>query len=82
MPEIKSVTTQAQDLASNFKGQSHSLSITKDETSNYGGQGPASQTIDTMTETLPKIDGLMDKFGQCIETIAKNIAKVDESYGE
>lgn len=81
MTEIKSEVSQVQTLASGFKGQSHSLSIIKDASSNYGGQEPASHIIDTMTETLPKIDDLMDKFGQCIESIAQKIEKVDQSHG-
>lgn len=81
MGEIKSETAHAQSIASKFKGKSSHLSITKDSSSHYGGQAPASQTIDEMTNTLPKIESLMNKLGSCLETIAHNIEKVDESYG-
>lgn len=81
MGEIKSETTHAQSIASNFQEKSSHLSITKDHGSNYGGKKSASHTIDTMTETLPKIGELMNKLSRCLETIAHNIEKVDESYG-
>lgn len=82
MVEIKSETAHAQSIASKFKGKSHHISITKDHDSSYGGQDPANDTIDTMLDTLPKIDDLMNKFGKCLETIAKNIETVDGSYGK
>lgn len=81
MGEIKSETAHAQSIASKFKGKSPHLSITKDSHSHYGGQAPASHTIDTMTDTLPKMGSLMDKLGNCLETIAHNIEEVDKSYG-
>lgn len=79
--EIKSETSHTQSIASQFKEAPHNLFIAKDCGSNYGGQESATHTINTMTEILPQIGDLMNKFGNCLETIAKNIEESDKSYG-
>lgn len=81
MVKMKSETSQVQAISSQFKGQSHSITIKKDESSQYGGKSTADQALTTMTQLLSKMDQFADQFGQCLSQAGQHKEQDDRAYG-